>query len=92
MLFNCSKTAQKVRRRCGVTRVKLSKCEGLAGFIFFQAVSVQLVPQFGNIFYTLDSVTKAAQEFARRVVAVFGVKNWHPQQSVGFELLVAAVC
>lgn len=75
--------------------VQVSKCVGphsrLVGFCSLLAVSDQLVPEFGNSFYTHDSVTKVIQETACRVVAVFGIKNWHPYWSVGLELLPAAV-
>lgn len=75
---------------CGVMAVCVSKCVGphslLVGFYFFLALNDQLVPEFGNRFYTLDSVTKVIQEIACRVVA----KNWHPYLCVRFELLPAA--
>lgn len=64
---------------CGGMGVQVSKCVGphgrLVGFHFFLAVSDQLVPEFGNRFYTRDSVTKVIQEMACRVVAVFGIKT-----------------
>lgn len=59
--------------------VQVSKCVGphsrLVGFRSLLAVSDQLVPEFGNSFYTHDSVTKVIQETACRVVAVFGIKT-----------------
>lgn len=64
---------------CRVMGVQASKCVGplsrLVGFDFFLAVSDQLVPEFGNRFYTHDSVTKVIQEMACRVVPVFGIKT-----------------
>lgn len=75
---------------CGVTGV--SKCVGprsrLVGIHFLLAVSDQLVPEFGNRFYTLDSVTKVIQEMACRVVAVFGIKTGIHIRLLGLSLLV----
>lgn len=63
---------------CGVTAVRISRRSGLShnslALTPSLAASDQLVAEFGNRFYTLDSVTKVTEEKTFRVVAAFGIK------------------
>lgn len=48
------------------------------------------MPEFGNRFYTLNTVTTVIQEMACRVVAVFGIKTGSSTtvQGLGFFLVL----
>lgn len=48
------------------------------------------MPEFGNRFYTLDSVSTVIPEMAFKGGGCVWDRNWHPYECVGFELLPAA--